>query len=380
MDIGIIILGILLVVVIALLIVVFIRLTNIVKSQTDLSKINQIDTLREEVSRSQQEIKSEVKSNQQVLSNTLTNQLQSSSETLVNTLKALGGTQSERLNAVSERLEAVHQGLGKMESLQGHVGDLQRVLTNVSTRGILGELQLGAILEDILTPDQYKQNVKLHEGAEMVDYAIRLPGNNEDSDSPVWLPIDSKFPLADYERLVKASESADKKAEQDAVKRLMNRLQSEAKSISQKYIAPPHTMDFAIMFLPIEGLYAEILRQPGKVEELRRKYQIIVAGPANLSAILTSLRVGFQTLAIEKHTAEIKIVLSAVKTEFDRFSTIMEKLERQLNTVFNTITGIGTRTRAMARHLKGFEELPQYEAAETFGLPHIEGDEESSDI
>ena len=376
MDIGIIILGILLAVVIALLIIVCTRLTNIVKAQTDLSKINQIDTLREEVSRSQQEIKSEVKSNQQVLSNTLTNQLQSSSETLVNTLNALGGTQSERLNALNERLEAVHQGFGKMESLQEYVADLQRVLTNVSTRGILGELQLGAILEDILTRDQYEQNVKLHEGAEMVDYAIRLPGNNAGSDSPVWLPIDSKFPLADYERLVKASEIADKNAEQDAVKGLMNRLQSEAKSISQKYIAPPHTTDFAIMFLPIEGLYAEILRQPGKVEELRRKYQIIVAGPANLSATLTSLRVGFQTLAIEKHTSEIKNVLSAVKTEFDRFSTIMEKLERQLNTVFNTIRGIGTRNRAMARHLKGFEKLPQDEAAATFGLPHIEGNEE----
>ena len=375
MDVGIIILGILLGVVIALLIVVFTRLTNIVKSQTDLSKINQIDTLREEVSRSQQEIKSEVKSNQQLLSNTLTNQLQSSSEVLVNTLKALGGTQSERLNALNERLEVVHQEFGKMESLQGYVVDLQRVLANVSIRGILGELQLGAILEDILTPDQYKQNVKLHEGTERVDYAIRLPGNNEDSDLPLWLPIDSKFPLADYEKLVKASEIADKKAEQDAIKGLMNSLQSEAKSISQKYIAPPHTTDFAIMFLPIEGLYAEILRQPGKVEELRRKYQIIVAGPANLSAILTGLRVGFQTLAIEKHTAEIKNVLPAVKTEFDKFSKIMEKLQRQLNTASNTVRDIGIRTRAMARHLKGFEELSQDEAAEKFGLSPTEIDE-----
>ena len=353
--------GILLGVVIVLLIIVCTRLTNIVKSQTDLSKINQIDTLREEVSRAQQEIKSEVKSNQQVLSNTLTNQLE------------------KRLNAVSEHLAAVDQGLGKMESLQGHVGDIKRVLANVSTRGILGELQLGAILEDILTPDQYKQNVKLHEGAEIVDYAIRLPGNNEDSGLPLWLPIDSKFPLADYERLVKASEDADKKAEKDAIKKLMNRLQSEAKSISQKYIAPPHTTDFAIMFLPIEGLYAEILRQPGKVEELRRKYKIIVAGPANLSAILTSLREGFRTLTIEEHAAEIKIVLSAVKTEFDRFSTIMEKLQRQLNTASNTISGVGTRTRVMARHLKGFEKLPQNEAAEKFGLPHIGVDDESSE-
>lgn len=360
MDIGIIILGILLAVVIALLIIVCTRLTNIVKAQTDLNKINQIDTLREDVSRSQQEIKSEVKSNQQVLSNTLTNQL------------------AKRLNPVSEHLAAVNQGLGKMESLQEHVGDIKRVLANVAKRGILGELQLGAILEDILTPDQYKSKVQLHEGSEIVDYAIRLPGNNTGSNSPVWLPIDSKFPLADYEKLVEASESANKKAEQAAVKKLMNRLQSEAKSISQKYIAPPHTTDFAIMFLPTEGLYAEILRQPGKVEEFRREYRIIVAGPVNLSAILTSLREGFRTLTIEKHTAEIKNALSAVKTEFDRFSTSIEKLQRQLNTASNTVSDVGNRTRVMARHLKDFEKLPQDKAAEKFGLPHIGVGEESS--
>ena len=456
-----IILGVLLTIIIILLIVVITRLTLITKSQANLGKLNEIETLRENLSNSEREIKDVVRSNQETLSNTLTNQLKSSSETLVNTLNALGIVQKQQLETVSnstntltqsnetrietvrktlderiqtlqdsneknltqmrqtvteqlqtiqennetkleqmrktvdeqlqstlekrltesfkivsDRLEAVQRGLGTMQNLAAGVGNLQRVLTNVSTRGTWGEVQLGAILEEILTPDQYGTNVRPHEGSERVEYAIRLPGNSDDSNSCVWLPIDSKFPLADYQRLIDAAEIVDKESEQTAIKSLMNTLQSEAKSISQKYIAPPHTTDFAIMFLPTEGLYAEILRQPGKVEELLQKYRIVVAGPTNLAAILISLRVGFRTLAIQEHSTEIKNVLAAVKTEFDKFAGIMDKLHRQLNTASNTVESTSARTRAMARHLRDFEELPQDEATKVFGLDSIEIDNE----
>jgi DNA recombination protein RmuC len=253
-----------------------------------------------------------------------------------------------------------------MQNLATGVGDLKRVLTNVKARGTWGEVQLGALLEQILTPDQYNTNVKLHENShEEVEFAIRLPGNDNGPDSCVWLPIDSKLPLADYERLVEAT-NAD--AEHKAVQALIRVVRDEAKKIQDKYIAPPKTTDFAIMFLPTEGLYAEILRSPGLVTEFLQRYRIVIAGPTTLAAILSSLRMGFQTLAIEKHSSEVWEVLAAVKTEFGKFGGVMDKVKRQLNTASKTIDETGVRTRAMERKLRTVEELPLEEATVRLGL------------
>jgi DNA recombination protein RmuC len=287
---------------------------------------------------------------------TVDEQLQSTLE------KRLG----ESFNIVSKRLEDVQRGLGEMQNLATGVGDLKRVLTNVKARGTWGEVQLGALLEQILTPDQYSTNVKLHEDShEEVEFAIRLPGNDNGSDSCVWLPIDSKLPLADYERLVEAT---DADAEHKAIQALTRVVRTEAKKIQDKYIAPPKTTDFAIMFLPTEGLYAEILRSPGLVTEFLQRYRIVVAGPTTLAAILSSLRMGFQTLAIEKHSSEVWEVLAAVKTEFSKFGGVMDKLKRQLNTASKTIDETGVRTRAMKRKLQTVEELPLKEATVRLGL------------
>ena len=290
---------------------------------------------------------------------TVDEQLQSTLE------KRLG----ESFNIVSKRLEDVQRGLGEMQNLATGVGDLKRVLTNVKARGTWGEVQLGTLLEEVLTPDQYSTNVKLHENShEEVEYAIRLPGNDDGPDSCVWLPIDSKFPLADYERLVDAADAADAEAVQEATQAFIRAVQTEAKKIRDKYIAPPKTTDFAIMFLPTEGLYAEVLRVPGQVTELLQRYRIVVAGPTTLAAILSSLRMGFRTLAIEKRSSEVWEVLSAVKTEFGKFGGVMDKLKRQLNTASKTIDETSVRTRAMERNLRTVEELPLEEATARLGL------------
>ena len=290
---------------------------------------------------------------------TVDEQLQSTLE------KRLG----ESFNIVSKRLEDVQRGLGEMQNLATGVGDLKRVLTNVKARGTWGEVQLGTLLEEVLTPDQYSTNVKLHENShEEVEYAIRLPGNDDGPDSSIWLPIDSKFPLADYERLVDAADVADAETVQEATQAFIRTVQTEAKKIRDKYIAPPKTTDFAIMFLPTEGLYAEVLRAPGQVTELLQRYRIVVAGPTTLAAILSSLRMGFRTLAIEKRSSEVWEVLSAVKTEFGRFGGVMDKLKRQLNTASKTIDETSVRTRAMERNLRTVEELPLEEATARLGL------------
>ena len=237
----------------------------------------------------------------------------------------------ESFNQVSKRLEEVQRGLGEMQELATGVGDLKRVLTNVKTRGIWGEVQLGALLEDILTPNQYSLNVQVNEDSrEEVEYAIRLPGSDDEPNSCVWLPIDSKFPLADYEKLVQASEAADKDEIEKATATFLATVHNEAKTISEKYIAPPKTTDFAVMFLPTEGLYAEVLRSPGEVAHLMHRYRIVVAGPTTLAAILSSLRMGFRTLAIEKRSSEVWKILAAVKTEFGKFGDVMAKLKKQL--------------------------------------------------
>ncbi len=276
----------------------------------------------------------------------------------------------ESFKLVSEGLEAVQRGLGEMQNLATGVGDLKRVLTNVKARGTWGEIQLGAILEQILTPEQYARNVKTKSGSsDMVEYAIRLPGSDEDPSSCVWLPIDAKFPQEDYIRLVEASEKGDPDAVKQATAELIRAVDKGAKDISEKYLDPPHTTDFAIMFLPTEGLYAEVLRQSGEVEKLQQAYRIVVAGPTTLAAILNSMRMGFRTLAIEKRSSEVWKVLSAVKTEFGKFGDVLMKVKKQLSAATNTIDQTGVRTRVMERKLRDVESLPAEETSELLGLP-----------
>jgi len=276
----------------------------------------------------------------------------------------------ESFKLVSERLEAVQHGLGEMQNLATGVGDLKKVLTNVKARGVWGEVQLGALLEQILTPDQYDKNVRTRiDSQESVEYAIRLPGQDDGPGSCVWLPIDSKFPQEDYLRLVDSADTADVDAVQKATAALIRSIHNSAKEIRDKYLNPPDTTDFAIMFLPTEGLYAEVLRQPGQVEKIQQDYRIVVAGPTTLSAILSSLRVGFRTLAIEKRSSEVWKVLSAVKTEFGKFGDVLAKVQRQLNTASNTIEQTGIRTRSMERKLCAVEKLPSKETAEILELP-----------
>jgi len=288
----------------------------------------------------------------------------------------------ESFKLVSERLESVQRGLGEMKNLAPGVGDLKRVLTNVKTRGTWGEVQLGAILEQILTPDQYEKNVKTREHSQdMVEYAIKLPGSGRDADSVVWLPIDSKFPQEDYQRLLAAAEIADSEAVEKACASLTRAILLAAKDISGKYLNPPRTTDFAIMFLPTEGLYAELLRQPGLSEKLQHDFRVVVAGPTTLAATLSSLRMGFRTLAIEKRSSEVWEVLSAVKTEFGKFGEVLDKVKSNLDKASKSIGETEKRTRAMTRKLKNVEELPVSQAERLLGLdePSAEDPRQESD-
>lgn len=276
----------------------------------------------------------------------------------------------ESFKLVSERLEAVQKGLGEMQTLATGVGDLKRVLTNVKTRGTWAEVQLGAILEQILTTGQYEKNVRVKdESSEAVEYAIRLPGPKDDPGACVWLPIDSKFPQEDYLRVQEAAENADAEAVQRSTDALARTVRTAAKDIHDKYVNPPSTTDFGIMFLATEGLYAEVLRQPALVENLLHRYRVVVAGPTTLSAILSSLRMGFQTLAIEQRAAEVWKVLGAIKTEFGKFGEVLNKVKRQLNIASRTIEQTDVRTRAMERRLRSVEQLPEEEAVRILELP-----------
>lgn len=276
----------------------------------------------------------------------------------------------ESFKIVGERLEAVHKGLGEMQTLATGVGDLKRVLTNVKARGTWAEVQLGAILEQILTPEQYAKNVCVKaDSAERVEYAIRLPGPKDDPEACVWLPIDSKFPQEDYVRLQDAADKADPEAVQAATDALARAVRVAAKDIHDKYVNPPSTTDFGIMFLATEGLYAEVLRQPALVDDLQQQYRIVLSGPTTLVAILSSLRMGFQTLAIEQRTSEVWRVLGAIKTEFGKFGEVLDKVKRQLNTASNTIEQTGVRSRAMERKLREVEQLPQEEVSAVLALP-----------
>ena len=286
----------------------------------------------------------------------------------------------ESFKLVSERLEAVQKGLGEMKTLADDVGGLQRVLTNVKSRGTWGEVQLQALLEQILTPDQYATNVETREGSgQRVEFAIRLPGEG-DEESPVWLPIDSKFPKDDYDRLVDAAEAADKEGVDQALKALSRAVELSAKDISKKYVQPPDTTDFAIMFMPTEGLYAEIVKQPGLVSSLQEKHRVVVTGPTTLSATLSSLRMGFRTLAIQQRSSEVWKVLAAVKGEFGKFGVVLDKVSKQLHTATNTIdTDLGRRTRVMEKRLREVENLPGVSSGsvlESLGLDEDSDDED----
>lgn len=269
---------------------------------------------------------------------------------------------TESFKFVSDRLDLVHKGLGEMQSLAVGVGDLKRVLTNVKTRGTWGEIQLGSLLEEMLAPSQFDRNVITKKGSnERVEFAIKLPGRNSD-DGVVWLPIDAKFPREDYERLIEAQERADPSAVEESTRQLEGRIKNEAKVIREKYIDPPNTTDFALMFLPTEGLYAEVIRRQGLIDFLQRTYRVTVVGPSNLTAFLSSLQMGFRTLAIEKRSSEVWELLAAVKTEFGKFADILAKTKKKLEEATNTIGSAEVRTRAITRKLKGVEGLTEQKA------------------
>ncbi len=270
---------------------------------------------------------------------------------------------SESFKQVAERLEQVHNGLGQMQKLADGVGSLQRVLTNVKTRGMFGEVQLEALLEQVLTIEQYGKQVETKPRSnQRVDFAIRFPGRGGADGEPVWLPIDAKFPREDYERLLDAHDRADVVGAEVAAKALESRIRSEAKSIAESYLAPPHTTDFAILFLPIEGLYAEVLRRPGLMDSLQRDYRVTLAGPTTLLAMLNSLHMGFRTLALEQQASEVWKVLGAVKTEFERYGDWVEKVREQVQKAADTLDRADTRSRQMRRALKNVEALPEGEA------------------
>jgi DNA recombination protein RmuC len=267
----------------------------------------------------------------------------------------------ESFKLVSERLEAVHKGLGEMQTLAAGVGDLKKVLTNVKTRGTWGEVQLDNLLEQVLTAEQYARNVATRPGSnERVEFAIRLPGVIDHQ--PVWLPIDAKFPREDYERLLDAQDRADAAGAETAAKDLENRIRLEAKCIREKYVEPPYTTDFGLLFLPTEGLYAEVLRRPGLTDSLQRDARVVIAGPTTLTAILNSLQMGFRTLAIEKRSSEVWQLLGAVKTEFGKYGELLARTKKQLETVTNTLGDAESKTRTIERKLRNVEQLSDTQA------------------
>jgi DNA recombination protein RmuC len=285
----------------------------------------------------------------------------------------------ESFKLVSDRLELVHKGLGEMQSLATGVGDLKRVLTNVKSRGGWGEMQLGMLLEDMLTPEQYEANVHVVPGAsEVVEFAVRLPGKDEDV--PVYLPIDAKFPHEDYDRLLLAQDGGLLEEVEKAGQALERTVRAQAKLISEKYVHPPHSTDFAIMYLPTEGLFAEIIRRPGLSSELQSKYRVMLTGPTTLAALLNSLQMGFRTLAIEKRSSEVWKVLSAAKDEFRKYGDVWDKLSKQLATAQNTVTEAGKRTRAVERKLRDVEtvELPATVTV-LAALPGVDGPDDEED-
>ena len=290
----------------------------------------------------------------------------------------LQGTLEKRLGEsfkqVSERLELVHKGLGEMQTLAMGVGDLKKVLTNVKTRGTWGEVQLGALLEQVLNPDQFGINVATKDGGERVEFAIKLPGKGTDKDEAVWLPIDAKFPVEDYQRLIEAQERADIEGVEVASKQLENRVKICASDISEKYLNPPKTTDFGILFLPIEGLFAEVIRRPGLTEVIQRECRVVIAGPTTLWSILNSLQMGFRTLAIQKRSSEVWNLLAAVKTEWTKYGDVLDAVQNKLHQASDTIEKAKVRSRVVGRKLKDVQELPVSEATTLLPIDASEDD------
>jgi DNA recombination protein RmuC len=290
----------------------------------------------------------------------------------------LQGTLEKRLGEsfrqVSERLELVHRGLGEMQTLATGVGDLKKVLTNVKTRGTWGEVQLGALLEQVLHPDQFAANVATKDGGERVEYAIKLPGQGADGDEAVWLPIDAKFPVEDYQRLIDAQERADSEGFETAGKQLENRVKACAGDICGKYLNPPKTTDFGILFLPIEGLFAEVIRRTGLTDAIQRECRVVIAGPTTLWSILNSLQMGFRTLAIQQRSSEVWNLLSAVKAEWMKYGDFLDAVQKKLHQASDTIEKAKVRSRAVGRKLKDVQELPSGEAAAMLSLDAPESD------
>jgi len=327
------------------------QLDSFSRQLADMTKLNEtkLETMRQAVAEGLHTLQEDNSRKLEQMRAVVDEKLQSTLE------KRLG----ESFQQVSERLEQVYKGLGEMRSLATGVGDLKKVLTNVKTRGTWGEIQLGNILEQILTPEQYERNVVTKKtGAERVEFAIRLPGPDSDRDRVVWLPIDSKFPQEDYQRLIDAQEAADREQAEKSIKSLELRIKAEAKNIKEKYIDPPNTTDFGIMFLPVEGLYAEVLRRPGLCDTLQREHRIVVTGPTTLAALLNSLQMGFRTLVIEKRSSEVWELLGIVKTEFGKFGEVLSKTKKKLQEASNTIGLAEVRTRAIERRLKKVQEVP----------------------
>jgi len=337
------------------------QLESVTKQVRTLVESNQqrMDGLRATISEQLNEMREANEKKLEEMRRTVDEKLQGTLE------KRLG----ESFKLVSERLDAVHKGLGEMQTLATGVGDLKNVLTNVKVRGTWAEYQLEAILEQVLTPEQFDRNVATREGsAERVEFAIRLPGRGDDPDDCVWLPIDSKFPQEDYLRLAEAAREGDADSVAQSTKELLRSVTQSAKTISDKYLNPPQTTDFAVLYLPTEGLYAEVLRQPGLISQLQQDHRVVVSGPTTIAALLSSLRLGFRTLAIEKQASEVWQVLAAVKTEFGKFGGVLDKVKKQLATASNTIEETQTRTRVMARKLREVEQLPVGESDELLEL------------
>ncbi|MCK5138849.1 MAG: DNA recombination protein RmuC [Thermodesulfovibrionia bacterium] len=338
------------------------KISNLQKDQLDIFS-TQLTTLTRTNEQKLDKMRETVEERLKILQEDNTKKLDQMRETVDEKLHAtLEKRLGESFKLVSERLEMVHKGLGEMQSLAVGVGDLKKVLSNVKTRGILGEIQLGNILEQLLTPDQYAKNVITKEGSrENVEFAIKLPGKN-DSGKVIYLPLDSKFPLEHYHSLVDAYEHGDNAAIEEATKLLENTIKKCAKEVRDKYIDPPNTTDFGIMFLPVEGLYAEVTRRTSLIEVLQRDFKIIITGPTTLAAILNSLQMGFRTLAVEKRSSEVWMLLGAVKTEFGKFGEILEKTRKKLSEATDVVDKAGVRSRAIERKLKDVQELPPSKA------------------
>jgi DNA recombination protein RmuC len=336
----------------------------------------QLQGLSEQNARRLAEVRATLEAQLSILQQTNTAKLEEMRRTVDEKLQSTLETRlGESFKQVADRLEQVHKGLGEMQSLAQGVGDLQRVLTNVKTRGMFGEVQLEALLEQVLTTEQYGRQVETKPNSnQRVDFAIRFPGRSADG-VPVWLPIDAKFPRDDYERLLDAHEKADAAAADSAGRALEVAIRKEAKSICESYLAPPHTTDFAILFLPIESLYAEVLRRPGLMDHLQRDFRVTLAGPTTLLAMLNSLHMGFRTLALERQASEVWKVLGAVKTEFERYGTWVDRIREQVRKASETIDLAETRTKQMRRALKVVESLPEGEAQALLPPVSFEGDE-----